>query len=239
MTETVQEAPETETVHPPGTVRGHAVVFQGRGDSPAHYRRLSARLAVDGYTAHVPTTAPRSPQEAADLWNRLATGWAPELSTVAIGADTAAGFLAEADQQKLLSPAPGGLVLAGAAVAGATPSAEDELTLRSACPVHRGVAEEAGAESIRTSSILPTWSINAPSIPVLAIHGEADRISPLPEVQHQLHGWSAELTTVAGGLHDVLNDVHHRSVAAEIITFVERLRLDPTATPILRRKVIA
>jgi alpha-beta hydrolase superfamily lysophospholipase len=37
---------------------------------------------------------------------------------------------------------------------------------------------------------------------------------------------AARLAIVRGGHHDVLNDLQHRSVAAEIITFLEALRTD-------------
>ncbi|MGD6652180.1 hypothetical protein VWW24_22790, partial [Xanthomonas citri pv. citri] len=34
----------------------------------------------------------------------------------------------------------------------------------------------------------------------------------------------ADVVIVSGGRHDILNDVTHRSVAAEIVQFLERLR---------------
>jgi hypothetical protein len=40
--------------------------------------------------------------------------------------------------------------------------------------------------------------------------------------------------TIAGGRHDVLNDVTHRTVAATIILFLERLRLGADLPEIAR-----
>ncbi len=43
---------------------------------------------------------------------------------------------------------------------------------------------------------------------------------------------AAELVSITGGRHDVLNDVTHRTVAATIVLFLERLRLGPELPPI-------
>ena len=58
--------------------------------------------------------------------------------------------------------------------------------------------------------------------PPLGLHGGADTISPLDEARGHYPG---ALVTIAGGRHDVLNDVTHRTVAATIVPFLERLRL--------------
>jgi pimeloyl-ACP methyl ester carboxylesterase len=57
---------------------------------------------------------------------------------------------------------------------------------------------------------------------VLGLHGEDDVISPLAEAGVLYPG---TLVTIAGGRHDVLNDVTHRTVAATVVLFLERLRL--------------
>ena len=41
------------------------------------------------------------------------------------------------------------------------------------------------------------------------------------------------MATVRGGHHDVLNDLQHRSVAAEIVTFLEALRNESELVPIV------
>jgi hypothetical protein len=58
--------------------------------------------------------------------------------------------------------------------------------------------------------------------PPLGLHGGADTISPLDQARGHYPG---ALVTIAGGRHDVLNDVTHRTVAATIVPFLERLRL--------------
>jgi alpha-beta hydrolase superfamily lysophospholipase len=71
---------------------------------------------------------------------------------------------------------------------------------------------------------------------VLVLHGEVDRITPVAEAAALAgrlpHG---ELAVVAGGRHDVLNDLAHRSAAAEVVQFLERVRLAPDAPAIVRR----
>ncbi|WP_072803915.1 alpha/beta hydrolase [Rhodococcoides yunnanense] len=58
-------------------------------------------------------------------------------------------------------------------------------------------------------------------LPVLAVHGELDRISPIEGVRRwvgRLPG--LELREVGGARHDVLNEASHRSTAARIANFV-------------------
>nr|WP_296773114.1 alpha/beta fold hydrolase [Rhodococcus sp. (in: high G+C Gram-positive bacteria)] len=59
------------------------------------------------------------------------------------------------------------------------------------------------------------------AVPVLAIHGELDRISPVDGVRR----WLArvpelELREIAGARHDVLNEIGHRRTAAVIANFI-------------------
>ncbi|HWS39482.1 MAG TPA: hypothetical protein VN408_42900, partial [Actinoplanes sp.] len=60
------------------------------------------------------------------------------------------------------------------------------------------------------------------TIPTLGLHGDADTVSPLATARSRYPG---RLVTIAGGRHDILNDVTHRTVAATIILFLERLEL--------------
>ena len=70
---------------------------------------------------------------------------------------------------------------------------------------------------------------------MLAIHGDGDVVSPIDEAIEVYAGApGSEIVRVADGLHDILNDVSHRSVAAEIVQFLERLRLPGTPRIILR-----
>lgn len=227
-----------ERTHPQSTVRGTVLVLPGRGDDSSYYRRLSARLAADGYAAAVAT----APLVSTDDVVRAARIEAEGVFVI-VGVDTSAGLLASALAAGSIERVPDGAVFAGIAVdvSHAAHSSDyyagDEISARSACPVHRGVVEAAGVAPLSESTVAPVWPEQAARIPVLAVHGGADALSPVEGALPLLAGWDAEVVTVTGGLHDVLNDVHHRSVAAEIVQFLERLRSGATV-PVLQRERI-
>lgn len=63
------------------------------------------------------------------------------------------------------------------------------------------------------------------SVPTLAVHGEDDPIADVGAVRayaEQIE--SLQLTEIAGGRHDILNDTAHRDVAAAIIDFIDGQR---------------
>jgi alpha-beta hydrolase superfamily lysophospholipase len=67
-------------------------------------------------------------------------------------------------------------------------------------------------------------------VPVLALHGKDDTISPLDRALSVYDGHPGVHTVVFhGGRHDVLNDALHRTSAATVLLFLERLRLAPEA----------
>lgn len=226
-----------EVVAAATTRRGRVLVLQGRGDAPAHYARLANRLAVDGYEVGIAQVPPATPTEAAAAWAAFVED--TEQPQVVVAADTAAGFIVSVLAGSDAAVMPAAVVLAGLAVPGvpvAHPVVDETRELRSACPIHAGVVRSAGARALADSDIDPVWPEGAAALPVLAIHGAADAIAPLDDATALLAGWHAEIVVVAGGLHDVLNDVAHRSVAAEIVQLLERLRLDAAAAPILERR---
>jgi pimeloyl-ACP methyl ester carboxylesterase len=152
---------------------------------------------------------------------------------VVVGSDTGALFALRLAAQG--APGLDGLILAGLPT-GTVPATvnltgwEAELEARSACPAHRGVLGNGGAApGALISTQIPTELIGntgyVPAIPVLGLHGENDPVSPLATARDR---YPATLVTIVGGRHDVLNDVTHRSVAATIVLFLERLRLGPT-----------
>ncbi|WP_344129194.1 alpha/beta hydrolase, partial [Luedemannella flava] len=110
-----------------------------------------------------------------------------------------------------------------------------ELEARTGCRVHR--ARLADDLTLRRGDVLDAdlaadaWAAldaaDGPTeVPVLLLHGRADLLSPVERVVGLARRLPrARLVTVAGGRHDVLNDVHHRSVAAQVVSFLERLRL--------------
>ena len=70
-------------------------------------------------------------------------------------------------------------------------------------------------------------------MPILGLHGGDDPVSPLAQVRDRYAAaLSAELVSIRAGLDDVLNDQTHRTVAAAVVLFLERLRQDAGPRPI-------
>ena len=216
-----------------GASRGTVLVLPGRGDDPSYYRRLAARLAVDGYVTDV-AQSPTGSDDVVAAWH--AQGDVAGLRVV-IAVDTSAGFAATALSDGRLDPA--GAVFAGIVDPEVEAPAIDELDARSACPVYRRLAADVDAGSLSASSIRPVWPQVPAPLPVLALHGGADAIAPEDRSALLLDGWNAERVVVKGGRHDVLNDVHHRVVAGEVVSFLERLRVDPTGAPLVVRTSVS
>lgn len=239
---TLPTVPQHDEYAPQTPPRGLVVLLQSRSDAASYYARFGRRLAADGYLVRVTGRAPTTPEEAAELWNAAVASEVPDGPVLAVAVDTAGGFLAAALSEKRLDVAPSGVVLAGAATPSSitdegSPASLTDVTGRSACPVHRAVVEQAKADTgimVSSTEVGITLPAHALGVPSLVIHGDADEISPLPRLRKAWTAGPVELRVVAGGLHDVLNDVHHRSVAAVIVSFAERLRLSPNATRIIQ-----
>jgi alpha-beta hydrolase superfamily lysophospholipase len=136
-----------------------------------------------------------------------------------------------------------GLVLAGLpdpAYAGTTAvSADAEPELRASCPTHqkllrdaeRGLFQAGALTGERIPEVLrDPVDPAAVTVPVLALHGANDQVSPLDAVADRYAALAtAELLGVEDGRHDVLNAAHHRSVAASVVLWLERLRLSTAA----------
>ncbi len=115
---------------------------------------------------------------------------------------------------------------------------EAELDARSHCPVHRGLltddtAVTRGALSTAVPADLLDAAYGAASpVPHLLLIGESDPLADRDAVAGLAKSLpAARLATVRDAHHDVLNDTSHRSVAAEIITFLESLRSGPPIRP--------
>ena len=115
---------------------------------------------------------------------------------------------------------------------------EAELAARTACPTHRGRLAGQGLRRGALYEPVPSgWDSLADlgrlEQPVLALHGAADPVSPLADARERYaQAPRAELVSIAGGVHDVLNDATHRTAAAAIVLFLERLRLGADLPPI-------
>lgn len=231
--------PDSPWREPDTAARGSVVVLAGRGETAAVYDRFAARLAFDGYrVAVIPDSTLRS-DAAAEAVRALIAGSPAETPRVLIGSDTGAAFAIE-----FAAHEPAGIHgLVAAGLPSPEPVAnpigwEDELAARSACPVHRGRLAtdgvlERGQFSRRVAPVDEREATRV-SAPALVVHGASDRISPLADVLDVYAALpDAEVLVVAGGAHDILNDASHRSVAASIVQFLERLRT-PDQAPIVR-----
>ncbi|GIG26002.1 hypothetical protein [Cellulomonas denverensis] len=199
---------EPEHLAPRGTV----VLLAGRGETPEVYQRFGSRIAADAYRVIAVDDDPAAAATAAAL---LADPGLPGPRVLA-GARPDAVLLAGLP----VRPGPLGRAWGG--------SWETEIAARTACPNHRAVLARSArggiAEALRTAPPIVRVSPGELGVPVLAVHGAADPISPAEEAVPALRELGAQVHLVADGLHDVLNDVQHRSVAATVILFLERLR---------------
>ncbi|WP_327005074.1 lysophospholipase [Dactylosporangium sp. NBC_01737] len=206
-------------------VRGTVLVLPGRGEHAGVYDRFGRRIAADGYAVRsaTPETAPSLAGDAAG-------------PVVLAGSDTGAlhALALAAAHPDLFA----GVIAAGVPAAdGVAVDWDGELEARTACPTHQ--ARLTGDTGFQRGALALPVAANllAPApvaVPVLVLHGEADTVSPVGTAR-QLAATlpKAELGTVRDGRHDVLNDATHRTVAAHVVQWLERLRADKDATPIL------
>ncbi|MFD3453917.1 alpha/beta hydrolase [Streptomyces sp. NPDC058691] len=228
--------------------RGTIIVVPGRGETRATYTRFGRRLAADAYRVRVIDTPDAGADELAGsgaAFGRRLTeaveGTAAEDGVVRplvlVGADS--GALAIAAHLSHAEPAgvrpPDAVVLAGLpGRAGSAPGTwEDELDVRTSCPTHRGTLTQ--DPRVRRGSLgdaLPDALLtaaydNEAAVPALFLVGDADPLADRDALARAAKSLPrARLTVVRGAHHDVLNDLQHRSVAAEVVTFLETLRDD-------------
>jgi alpha-beta hydrolase superfamily lysophospholipase len=208
--------------------RGTVLVAAGRGETTAAYQRFGRRIAADGYRVRILPDVTADPAASLAEAGKLLVDDDSPAPRVVVGSDTGALFaLTLADRGTtgldavvlagLPVPRPAGVNLLGW---------EAEVEARTGCPTHRGVLAAGGAEpGALLAAPIPTWFIGHTgnvSIPTLGLHGDADPISPLDEARAAYPGPPVVIT---GGRHDVLNDLSHRTVAATVVLFLERLRL--------------
>lgn len=236
MTLIDQHAPVLTWTEPEGIAcRGTLVVLPGRGERPAHYERFGRRVAADGYRVHAAADPMADPALTASQVSGLLTGPGTPGPRVLAGSDTGALFAAGLAATGQI-PGLDALVLAGLPIAAASPASgswDQELDARTACPAHRTRLSAPGLRRGALYEPVPDgWAeradLGAVSQPILGLHGTDDQVSPFPAVQARYAAAAAaELVGITGGRHDVLNDVTHRTVAATIVLFLERLRLGP------------
>ena len=216
----------------PAAQRGTLIVLPGRGESPEIYERFGLRLAGDAYRVHAVSAPSDDPARALQQVHELVEAADPALPRIVVGSDAGAAYAAHLAANGAL-PGVAALVLAGLPTIAAATAIGDwdaELDARTACSAHRARISTAGVRAAELSADLPAeWlDPSVPSritVPVLGVHGGADAVSPVGAARR----WyadvpAAEFVTIAGGRHDALNDQTHRTVAATIVLFLERLR---------------
>ncbi|RLK58590.1 alpha/beta hydrolase [Actinokineospora cianjurensis] len=213
-------------------VRGTVIVVPGRGETQATYTRLGTRLAADAYRVRV-LDAPdvTSLTRLADELTEAVDG--ADRPLVLIGADSgAAAIAALLSHETSAAPWwPDAVVLAG--LPGHTAAAVDwaeELEIRTSCPAHREVltndpAVSRGALHTPLPPDLTAAAYNdTTDLPHLFLIGDEDPLADRTALTLAVKASpKSRLSVVRGAHHDVLNDRQHRSVAAEIITFLETL----------------
>jgi alpha-beta hydrolase superfamily lysophospholipase len=228
---------------PPGDQRhrGTILLFPGRGEHGGVYERLGRRLSADGYAVHA---ADSSPGDDLETLTQLVAETAATATEPVVLAGSDTGALQALALALAAAPgrSPAGVVIAGLADPGTSPqrSWAGELEARTACPVHqRRLTEDTRFTRGTLSEPFPvTLSAELPldriSLPVLLLHGSADPVTA-PDVARAVAARlpKAELGIVHGGRHDILNDADHRSVAAHIVQWLERLRSGPDRAPIV------
>lgn len=212
--------------------RGTVVLVPGRGERAEVYRRFGTRLAMDAYRVHV-VTDPTIDADGARGQITSLTDDAVQTPIVLAGSDTGALFAAALVATGELEP--DGLILAGLPLAQnpdlAAGSWDDELEVRTTCPTHRGrLSDSLVSPGALYGAVPESWleqaTLSEIGIPILGLHGRDDPITPLDAVRDAFASApGAELIGIADARHDVLNNQSHRTVAATIILWLERLKL--------------
>lgn len=239
--------------------RGTVLVVPGRGESPATYQRFGRRLAADSYRVRVLSAPVIGEADLAGSLDRLAAQLAgavagigaagPVHPLVLVGSDTGAAALAALVARSVTQHGapdvpwwPQALVLAAMPGYAAHQAAnwDDELDVRTHCTVHRGIlSDDESVQRGALSTAVPAAFLDAAygstaSVPQLLLVGDADPLADRDALAQAAKALpAARLIVVRGAHHDVLNDLQHRSVAVEVVAFLEALRNEPSLEPII------
>ncbi len=222
--------------NPPAVApRGTVILIAGRGEHPGLYERFGTRIAFDGYRVRVVGDPTAHGETVASQVERLSAD--PDLPAprVLAGSDAGAAFAAALVATGKVRV--DGLILAGLPGGEATTMGigewewGTELGERTACPAHQARldADISVRRGALTVPVPRSWIVEGDlrrvTVPVLGLHGTADLLSPLPAARERYAGAPvAEFVTIDGGKHDALNDASHRTAAAVVVLFLERLR---------------
>ncbi|WP_194916561.1 alpha/beta hydrolase [Catenulispora rubra] len=252
---TAAESTHTWVPAPDGPlVRGTVILLPGRGEHGGVYERFGRRLALDAYVVHaLDSSADDELGAVSYAVGELVADAAPGVPVVLAGSDTGALqalalILAELGGVKV-----DGLLLVGLPDSDtdipAPPSDEDEaawdheLAARTSCPTHRARLSadvDFGRGSLsdpvpsHLAAVLSGPRLEDVAVPVLLLHGGADSVAAVDIARGVAARLPhAELAVTTDGRHDVLNDIMHRTVAAEVVQWLERLRGGPELAPLI------
>lgn len=248
---TQQDLRHTDHFGPRGpAARGTVVVVPGRGETRDTYTRLGKRLAADAYRVRVMDAARLDARDPDGSLTRLGARIADAVAGTAdpdgavahpvilVGADTGAvavaALLGREDGAGTARLRPDAVVLAGLPARTAASSSggwDDELDVRTFCPAHRATLTDDAAfgrgalhEAV-PERLLAAARASEADVPALILSGDADPLADRDALTRTAKSLPrARLSVVRDAHHDVLNDMQHRSVAAEIVTFLETLR---------------
>jgi alpha-beta hydrolase superfamily lysophospholipase len=207
---------------------------------------------VDGALARLAQAVLREAEAGPDAGDRPLILIGADTGALAIAAVLARGAL---DQGTLdwgtltgRPPQPDAVVLAGLPGRGRqhTGTWDEELDARTQCSAHRAVlgtdpqAQRGALASVVPDDLADLAFSDRTAARHLVLLGEADPLADREEVAQYVKALPAgQLAVVAGARHDVLNDLPHRSVAAAIVTFLERLRGSAAFEPVVRTEYSA
>ncbi|MFC4034831.1 alpha/beta hydrolase [Streptomyces polygonati] len=226
--------------------RGTVVLLPGRGEDPRLYERFGSRIGADAYRVRVVADPTRWESDVVEQVKRLRADAGLPRPFVLAGSDAGALFavgLAAGGELEIDALLLAGLPTRPSDLAAVPRSWEDELGSRTSCSTHRGRLEATGrVERGALYTPLPAeWyeraDLAAVRVPVLALHGAADPVSPLDQARAAYAAApAAELVSLVDGRHDTLNDISHRTSAATVLLFLERLRQGAQAPAIAVRE---
>jgi alpha-beta hydrolase superfamily lysophospholipase len=241
---TVETLLQAEWNEPDGIApRGTLVVVGGRAESAAVYQRFGRRIAADAYRVRFVDGDLTDLDDVARRIDAVLTDSQTTLPVVLVGSDTGGAVVLDYLAHRPELAQPDGAVLAGLTFPDDEVAAvDDEISIRTACPNHRNVLGREGVDHVlgTVSAHVPRPEPGSVSVPLLVVHGAADEIAPVDRVRQTVRGLAprTELVTVDGGLHDALNDVTHRTVAATVVRFLERLKRGADLRPITVEEVL-
>ncbi|MCW2840951.1 MAG: hypothetical protein JWR55_2434 [Aeromicrobium sp.] len=241
---TVETLLQAEWNEPDGIApRGTLVVVGGRLETAAVYQRFGRRIAFDAYRVRFVEGDLSDLDGIAKRVDAVLGDAQTVLPAVLVGSDTGAAVVLDYLSHRAELGQPDAAVIAGLTYPDdPTVTFDDELSVRTACPNHRGVLAREGVDHALAAveTHVPRPDRGSVTVPLLVVHGEDDRVAPVTRLRETVGalGARAELVTIDGGLHDVLNDVTHRTVAASIVRFLERLKRGPELRPIATEEVL-